>query len=175
MHWQIQSLHKSWKIYSILLLCAYTAFNTDMLCTYNHVYDHSFSIGSCILCAVDLLSTLWKEGGGDKPVIRKWILPVSPEFHQKFDEIQQQLEELCGLDDFLTGVCSKSKGHILRIAAIFHQLFCIRLNERNDTPSKELSSDAIKAAIDFVTLCGEQAALMVGRKGASTPLSRKLF
>ena len=120
---------------------------------------------------MDLLSTLWKDGGGDKPVMRKWILPDSPEFQQKFDEIQQQLEELCGLDDFLTGVCSKAKGQILRVAAVFHQLFSIRLTEPNATPSQELST----AAIDFVTLCGEQAAFMGGRKGASTPLSRKFF
>lgn len=102
---------------------------------------------------------LWKEGGGDKPIMRKWTLPVSPEFQQKLDDIQQQLEELCGLDDFLNGVCSKSKGQILRVAAVFHQLFSVRLDKPNITPA-ELSSAAIKAAIDFATLCREQAALM---------------
>ena len=54
--------------------------------------------------------TLWKDGGGDKPAQRKWTLGRN--FHKKFDRIQDELEELCGLDDFLTGVLSKSKGQI---------------------------------------------------------------
>ena len=122
---------------------------------------------------VDLLTALWKQGGGDKPIMRKWTLPNSPEFQAKFDEVQQQLEELCGLDEFLTGISSKSKGQILRVAAIFHQLFSISPSSPNCSPSSELSAAAIKAAIDFVTLCGEHAALMGGRKGSSTPLSRE--
>ncbi len=42
-----------------------------------------------------------------------WKLPnESTKFKSKFDKIQGQLEELCGRDDLLTGVLSKSKGQI---------------------------------------------------------------
>ena len=63
---------------------------------------------------VNLLADLWLAGGGDKPAIRVWTLfHHCSEFQFRFDSIQEQLEELCGIDDLLTGFLSKSKGQIL--------------------------------------------------------------
>jgi len=62
---------------------------------------------------VKLLADLWLTGGGDKPAVRVWTLPQHcSEFQSKFDSIQEQLEDLCGMDDLLAGLLSKSKGQI---------------------------------------------------------------
>jgi hypothetical protein len=115
---------------------------------------------------VTLLTNLWKLGGGDKPLLRKWTLPQPcPEFELRYDEIQEQLQEMCGLDELLTGILSKSKGQILGVAAALNVLFA---TESIILPSQVLSIHAIKAAIDFVRVCGEQAALLAGRKGVSS-------
>ena len=69
-----------------------------------------------------MLTDLWVDGGGDKPRVRTWIVPRScNEFHSKFNEIQEQLEDLCSLDDLITGVVStcKSKCQILLLSAVF--------------------------------------------------------
>lgn len=72
---------------------------------------------------------------------------------------------MCGLDELLTGILSKSKGQILGVAAALNVLFA---TESIILPSQVLSIHAIKAAIDFVRVCGEQAALLAGRKGVSS-------
>ena len=43
---------------------------------------------------------------------------------------------------------SKSKGQILRTAAVLHVLF--KLQKEEDDDIKEISSDAMAAAIDFI-------------------------
>ena len=89
---------------------------------------------------------------------RTWILPLScNEFHSKFDEIQEQLEELCGMDDLITGVLSKSKGQILRLSAIFNALFSIDPSLKCES---ELSSSSVKAAINFIEVCSEHLAIV---------------
>ena len=58
------------------------------------------------------------------------------------------------------GMLSKSKGQILRVAATLHVLFHI------DTPlaiPSVIGEDAMKAAIDFVDVCIQQAAFLAGR------------
>lgn len=58
------------------------------------------------------------------------------------------------------GMLSKSKGQILRVAATLHVLFHI------DTPlaiPSVIGEDAVKAAIDFVDVCIQQAAFLAGR------------
>lgn len=117
---------------------------------------------------VTLLTTLWINGGGDKPKKRTWTLPRScSEFQTKFDSIQAQLEDLCGMDELLTGVISKSKGQILRVAAIFNALFSLD----DDHPLDEnLSNVAIKAVINFVEMCNEHTAIIGGRKSTVEPL-----
>ena len=120
----------------------------------------------------DLLADLWLAGGGDKPAIRVWTLPQHcSEFQFRFDSIQEQLEELCGMDDLLTGLLSKSKGQILRLAAVFNALYSL---DPSHSLSTELSSSSVKAAINFVQVCNEHTAIMGGQKNITTALSCKL-
>ena len=65
---------------------------------------------------------------------------------------------------------SKSKGQVLRVAASLHVLFQLEADEEhgddfvitveNDT---EITEGAIKASINFVTMCCQQTAFIAGR------------
>ena len=124
--------------------------------------QHSRSIGWFVLA-----------GGGDKPAIRVWTLPQHcSEFQFRFDSIQEQLEELCGMDDLLTGLLSKSKGQILQLAAVFNALYSLDPSHLLNT---KLSSLSVKAAINFVQVCNEHTAIMGGRKNITTALSLITF
>ena len=99
-----------------------------------------------------------------------WIMPSDCEvFQVKFDKVQEQLEDLCGMDDLLTGVLSESKGQILRVAAVLNALFSMDcdhpLNEH-----KQLSTISVKAAINFVEVCNEHTAIIGGRNNTSDPV-----
>lgn len=59
------------------------------------------------------------------------------------------------------GMLSKSKGLILRVAAIMHVAFY--LGSPRDIPT-EICSEALEAAHDFVDMCYQHAAFMAGRK-----------
>ena len=124
---------------------------------------------------VKLFTDTWTNGGVEKPKVRSWVLPRDSQvwqvFQHKFDSIQDQLEDLCGTDDLLTGVISKSKGQILRLAAVFNALFSLDPNHpMNDNL---LSTASFKAAINFVETCNEHTAIIGGRKTVTEPLSRK--
>ena len=116
------------------------------------------------------MTDLWVDGGGDKPRVRTWILPRScNEFHSKFNEIQEQLEDLCSLNDLITGpVLSKSKGQILRLSAVFNALFS---NDPSLKCESELSSSSVKAAINFIEVCSEQLAIVGGRRNTMASVS----
>ena len=117
---------------------------------------------------VKLLTEVWKAGGGDKPTVQMWVMPSDcSDFQAKFDRVQEQLEDLCGMDDLLTGVLSKSKGQILRVAAVLNALFSM---DADHTLMKELSSASIKAAINFVEVCNEHTAIIGGRKNTTEPI-----
>ena len=60
---------------------------------------------------------------------------------------------------------SKSKGQVLRIAAVMHVLF--HIENPNAIPS-ELSEAAVKAADCFVDLCLQHAAFLGGRGDLKT-------
>ena len=121
---------------------------------------------------VTLLVTLWKDGGGDTPTQRNWILGRdNSHFHKKFDKIQE-LEELCGLDDLLTGVLSKSKGQILPLAACMNALFSL---DPLHPLKAELSPTSIDASIDYVEVCIEHTSVMGGQKNTTSLLSCKLI
>ena len=99
------------------------------------------------------------EGGGEKLKLRKRDLPKEcPEFESVYDDIQEQLQEFCGL---LTGIRSKAKGQILRVAVTLNALFSI---DSEHFLTNELSSAAIGAAINYVKVCNEHVALLGGRK-----------
>ena len=68
---------------------------------------------------VTLFTNLWKKGHTDDDhSVRIWKLSQSCEkFGDKYDIIQEQLEDMCGTDDLLTGVLSKSKGQILTFSS----------------------------------------------------------
>ena len=55
---------------------------------------------------------------------------------------------------------SKSKGQLLRVAAVMHMLFHI---EKPDTIPERISENAVKAADCFVDLCLQHAAYLGGR------------
>ena len=60
----------------------------------------------------------------------------------------------------ISGMLSKSRGQILRVAAVLHVLFHI------DTPQaipKDISENALQAALDFVEVCNQHAAFLAGK------------
>ena len=61
---------------------------------------------------------------------------------------------------FHVGMLSKSKGQVLRIAAVMHVLF--HMETPNSIPS-ELSEAAVNVADCFVDLCLQHAAFLGGR------------
>lgn len=131
-------------------------------------------IPECVLrypFIVDLFASVWNSGGGDTPKIRSFKLARDcQQFKVKFEDIQAQLQDLCGMDDLLTGVLSKSKGQILRLAAVFNALFSHDpKHPLNDT----LSVDSVKAAINFIETCNEHTTIIGGRKTITEPLSCK--
>ena len=117
---------------------------------------------------VKLLTEVWKAGGGDKPKVQMWVMPSDClVFQAKFDKVQEQLEDLCGMDDLLTGISSKSKGQILRVAAVLNALFSMDC----DHPlNKQLSSASVEAAINFVEVCKEHTSIIGGRNNTSDPI-----
>lgn len=111
----------------------------------------------------------WIEGGGSKPKLCVWKLPEEcPEFEEKFDIIQEQLADLSGKDELLTGVLSKAKGQILRAAAGLHPLFSI---DSQHPRSEELLSVSIIATINLIEVCNEHTGLIGGRKGIPAPMA----
>ena len=61
---------------------------------------------------------------------------------------------------FISGMLSKSKGQILRVAAVMHALF------HWETPvsiPSDISNVAIEAAIKFVEYCNQQTCYLCGR------------
>lgn len=58
------------------------------------------------------------------------------------------------------GMLSKSKGQILRVAAVLHVLF--HVDTPHNIPSK-VEEVAVKVAINFVDLCIQHAAYITGR------------
>lgn len=122
-----------------------------------------------LIILVELLTDVWTAGGGDKPVLQTWLMPSDCAYFQaKFDQVQEQLEDLCGMDDLLTGVLSKSKGQILRVAAVFNALFSI---DSEHPLNQELSISSLKAAINFVEVCNEHTAIIGGRKNTTDPVA----
>jgi len=58
-----------------------------------------------------------------------------------------------------TGMLSKSKGQVLRVAAVMHVLFHMSM----PTIPSEISENAVKASDKFVDYCLQQAAYLGGR------------
>ena len=107
-----------------------------------------------------------------QPAVRVRTLPHHcSEFQSKFDSVQEQLEDLCGMDDLLTGLLSKSKGQILQLAAVFNAPFSLDPSHSLNT---KLSSMSVKAAMNFVQVCNEHTAIIGGRKNITTALTFKL-
>ena len=64
------------------------------------------------------------------------------------------------------GMLSKSRGQILRIAAVLHVLFHL------DTPQNiptNIADNAVTAAIDFVELCIQHVMYIMGRHSKKIP------
>ena len=59
-----------------------------------------------------------------------------------------------------TGMLSKSRGHVLRIATILHMLFSI---DSENTLSSEVLEMAVKAAVNFVWTTFQQTDFVAGK------------
>ena len=66
----------------------------------------------------------------------------------------------CG-HDFITGILSKQKGQALCVAVVMNALFS--LDDKYKLKAL-IDEDAVKAAIDFVQVCGDHASLLSGRR-----------
>ena len=108
-----------------------------------------------------LFSNLWKSGGGEHANLQVLQLPSGcKSFKEMFDTLQSYLKKLCG-HDFVTGILSKQKGQALRVAAVMNALFS--LDDKYKLKAL-IDEDAVKAAIDFVQVCGDHASLLSGRR-----------
>ena len=68
-----------------------------------------------------------------------------------------------------SGMLSKSRGQVLRLAAVNHVLFSLG----SDGPQDDVvSENAIKAAIDFIHTACQQAAYIAGRGGLEEEILR---
>lgn len=55
---------------------------------------------------------------------------------------------------------SKSRGHVLRVATVFHLLFHV---DKEEPLSNEVSEEAIKASVNFIQTSCQQVAYIAGR------------
>lgn len=60
-----------------------------------------------------------------------------------------------------SGMLSKSRGQVLRLATVLHMLFSL---DKTEDLSEEVSEEAIKAAVNFVKLACQQTAFIAGKK-----------
>ena len=116
-----------------------------------------------IIVTVNLFAAQWKGNSvASSSSYKIWIMPKSlSTFVTKHDAIQSQLERICGRDELLSGLLSKAKGQLLRVATCLHVLFSL------ETPGKievKISQEALSAAIDFVDVCCDHASLITGRQ-----------
>ena len=65
------------------------------------------------------------------------------------------------LSCYTLGLLSKSMGQILRVAVCIHALFTIE--SASEPIPTSISTEAVKAAIDFVEVCSQQTAFLAGR------------
>ncbi|XP_065911094.1 uncharacterized protein [Dysidea avara] len=121
---------------------------------------------------IEVLHKVWIPGKTGIPKDRVFTIKEKSEvFVAYFDEVQEQLEALACMDDLLSGMLSKSKGQVLRVAAVLHVLSYIKVQnddsavetQQSDEIASVISESAIKAAVNFVSLCCQQTAYMTGR------------
>ena len=67
------------------------------------------------------------------------------------------------------GILSKSKGQILRLAAVLQVLFQV---EENTDQSNIISDEALSAAIDFIQTSVQHTAYIAGRDNISEELEK---
>lgn len=61
-------------------------------------------------------------------------------------------------------MASKAKGQVLRVSALMHLLFRRGpVGDENEELDLVIHDDAVKAAINFVNVCIQQAAYLAGR------------
>ena len=58
---------------------------------------------------------------------------------------------------------SKAKGQVLRLSALMHLLFSLTNDDEKDDIQLVICDEAVKAAINFVNVCIQQAAFIAGR------------
>ena len=117
---------------------------------------------------VFLFSSVWQRSGEK---VKEWQVDQNSEdFTTQYDEIQGHLEFLAGRDDMLSGLLSRSKGQILRVAVTLHALFHVG---KDETLVSKITDSAIKAAINFVEVSCHHSLFLIGRKGISE--ERELF
>jgi len=69
----------------------------------------------------------------------------------------------------LTGMLSKSRGQVLRVAVAFHVLF--NMNNPSAIPDT-ISINAMKAALNFVEVCNQNVAYLAGRGQITDAIDR---
>ena len=67
--------------------------------------------------------------------------------------------EVCNV---ISGLLSKSRGQLLRLATVLHMLFSI---DNTEQPlAEEMSDEAVKAAVNFIRIASQQTAYIAGRE-----------
>ena len=66
---------------------------------------------------------------------------------------------------------SKSRGHVLRVAAVLHVLFCYNDASDYEVP-EEITEAAVKAATNFIMVSCQQTAYIAGRGSLSEEVER---
>ena len=81
------------------------------------------------------------------------------------------MDEVCFVYYF-TGMLSKSRGYVLRVAVVIHVLFCF--NSEDLIIPEEVSESAVSAATNFVSVSCKQTAYIAGRGLLSEEVYRKI-
>lgn len=67
---------------------------------------------------------------------------------------------------------SKSRGQLLRVAAVLHVLFEVGNNTLGEPSSNIISDEAVKAAINFIEVTCQQTAYIAGRGTVKDEIKR---
>ncbi|XP_065899115.1 uncharacterized protein [Dysidea avara] len=141
---------------------------------------------------VELFSTQWREQKERHEKLSDRVFQLSENysgFAAYYDEIQLQLERIAGIDESLSGLLSKSRGQVLRMAAVLHVLFTIKGDdvqcEDNDraadgTTDQQLDDGdldvvhdkTVKVAINIVRKSIQHSLYMTGRCTLTEEISK---
>ena len=139
------------------------------MCIYIVMWDNYASINTFYSLPVQLFCNLYKSQKGPSEA-RVFHVPADcAMFRRKFNDNQRMLRIVTGHDDLVSGILSKQKGQILRLAAICHCLFRLDVTRAENNI---LSDEDIAAAVDFIEVCSDHTCCIAGKSNIVETIDR---